>query len=54
MTEYHNLINRLAHGFSLTQQSIEENECGKFGHLSYFHSFEALHDAFEVQFQRHW
>ena len=26
------------------------NEYGKSSHLSHFHSFEALNDAFEVQF----
>ena len=28
-----------------------ENEYGKSGHLSVFHSFEALNNAFEVHFQ---
>ena len=27
-----------------------KNEYGESGHLVYFHSFEALNDAFEVQF----
>ena len=27
-----------------------ENEYGKSGHLSFFHFFEALNDAFEVHF----
>ena len=29
-----------------------ENECGKSGHLSLFHFFEALNDTIEVQFIR--
>ena len=34
----------------LTQQSKAENECGISRALVYFHSFEGLNDAFEVQF----
>ena len=49
MTEYHHWINCQAYGSFLTQQSMGENEYDKSGHL-YFHFFEALNDAFEVQF----
>ena len=34
----------------LTRHSMGGNEYGKPGHLYYFHFFEALNDAFEVQF----
>ena len=64
MTEYHHLINYLADGLFLTLQSMGENEYGISGHL-YFHFFEALNNAFEVQcaifqgfiftpYHRHW
>ena len=42
MTEYHHLLNRQAYGLCLTQQSVEENEYGKSGHLSIFTSLKHL------------
>ena len=50
MTEYHHLTNHKAYGFILTQQSMGGIEYGKSGSLVYFHFFEALNDAFKVQF----
>ena len=50
MTEYHHLINSQACLFCNTAV-YGGNEYGKSGHLIvYFHSFQALNDAFEVQF----
>ena len=46
MIEYHHKPSDL--WVILTQQSMVENECGKFGHLYNIHFSEALNDAFEV------
>ena len=53
MTEYHHLINHQGLWFILLNTAVyggKMTECGKSGHLSYFHFFEAQNYAFELQF----
>ena len=50
VTEYHHLTNSQAYIFILTQQSMGEVSTWQIWAFVYFHSFEALNDAFDVQF----
>ena len=49
MTEYLPFNKPLDLWFILIQYSHGGNEYGKPGHMSIFHFFEALNDAFEVE-----